>query len=202
LLPLSLLSGRPAQAATITGVLFYFAVNGLHYFAPLYMQGTLGYTAMQSGLAIVPMGLTVIVSARVAGRLMPRTGPRPLLVGGMILIAVGVATWTTIGTGTTYLFGLLPGILTMSVGQGFAFTAMTAASLTGVDPDRHGVAGGLNITAQQVGIGIGVAVLAVIAAGTAGTGPEGVLQGYHAAIAVAAAAGGVAAVVIAAVLRR
>ncbi|MEU5847945.1 MFS transporter [Saccharopolyspora shandongensis] len=191
LLPLKLFRARPVRAATVAGLVFYTAVNGLLFFAPLYMQGILGYSALQSGLAILPMGLTVIVASQVAGRLMPKVGLRSLMTAGLMLVALGVGTWTLIGPDTDYFFGLLPGILIVSVGQGLAFTAMTAASLAAVEPKHHGVAGGLNITCQQVGAGLGVAIIATIAAAVQGTSmltPD-VLAGYHAATAAAAGVG-------------
>ena len=106
-----------------------------------------------------------------------------------MLIAAGVGSWTLIGPHTSYVTGLLPGIVIMSIGQGLAFTAMTAASLTGVPEARHGVAGGLNITTQQVGSGLGVAILATLAATATSPGPAGVLAGYHLGITAAALAG-------------
>lgn len=195
LLPMSLFAGAPMRAATAAGLVFYTAVNGLLYFAPLYLQGVLGYSPLESGLAIVPMSAVVIISAQATARLLPRTGFRGPLAAGLTLIAAGVATWLFIGPATGYWTGLLPGIVIMSVGQGVAFTAMTAASLAGVDPARHGVAGATNITAQQVGSGLGVAVVATIASTATGSGVAGQITGYHAGIAAAALAGLLGAVV-------
>jgi hypothetical protein len=90
----------------------------------------------------------------------------------------------------------------MSIGQGLAFTAMTVASLTGVEPDRHGVAGAANITTQQVGSGLGVAVVTTIAAAATTPGTTGEISGYHAGIAAAAAAGILGAAATACTLRR
>ncbi|QWF83387.1 MFS transporter [Amycolatopsis sp. CA-230715] len=202
LLPLAILTGAPVRAATAAGLVFFTALNGLLYFAPLYLQNVLSYSPMASGLAIVPMSATVILSARAAAALLPKVGMRWLLTGGLLLMTVGVATWLMTGTGTGYWTGLLPGIVLMSVGQGFVFTTMTVASLTGVAPERHGVAGAFNITMQQIGAGLGVAVVTAIAAAATTPGVGGSITGYHAGIGAAAAAALLGAIATAYTLRR
>ncbi|GAA1968348.1 MFS transporter [Amycolatopsis minnesotensis] len=202
LLPISILAGAPVRAATAAGLVFFTALNGLLYFAPLYLQNVLSYSPMASGLAIVPMSVTVVLSARTAAALLPRIGMRWLLTGGLLLMAGGVATWLMIGTGTGYWTGLLPGIVLMSVGQGFVFTTMTVASLTGVAPERHGVAGAFNITAQQIGAGLGVAVVTAIATAATAPGVTGSITGYHAGIGAAATAALLGAIATACTLRR
>ncbi|QBD81813.1 MFS transporter [Ktedonosporobacter rubrisoli] len=197
LLPLTLFQLPTVRTATLTGAVFFTAFNGLMFFGPLYLQGMLHYSAFTSGLAFVPMSLTVIIASNVAGRLLARTGQRLMLIGGQLLIAAGVTLWAFIPLHGSYLFNMLPGILIMSVGQGLAFTAMTAASLTEVPTAQQGVAGGLNVTAQQVGSGLGVALLVALStARTASLGSDAVatLSGYHwglAAGALAALAGAV-----------
>ncbi|MFK0250419.1 MFS transporter [Amycolatopsis azurea] len=202
LLPLSLLSGAPVKAATYAGVAFFTSVNGLLFLASLYMQDVLGYSPLTAGLAILPMGIVVTFSAQVAARLLPRTGSRPLLAGGLTLIAAGIGAWLGIGTDSDYYSGLLPGIVVMSVGQGLAFPAMTTAALTGVPTSRHGVASAVNITAQQVGSSLGVTVIASIAAAATTTGLDGQLAGYHAGIIAAGTVGLLGAAAAAIILRR
>ncbi|WP_405877973.1 MFS transporter [Streptomyces sp. NBC_01136] len=183
LLPLSIFRSGPVRAATLTAVTFFTALLGMLFLAPLYMQGILGYSPLESGAAIVPMGILVIVSANTAGRLMARVGQRPLMALGLLLIAVGVGVlWARVPLDGNYWVDILPGVAVMSVGQGIAFAAMTAASMTGVPQEQHGVASGFNVTAQQVGGSMGVAVLVTVAnAFTDGTGAADILRGYHAA---------------------
>lgn len=189
LLPLGLFRVPTVQAATLAAFLHYAAVIALLFFAPLYMQGVLGYSPLQSGLAMVPMGLTVIVSSTITGRTMARVGQRPFLVYGMPLIGAGVLLWLWTPLDGSYWLHLLPGIIVMSIGQGTTFPALTAAALTGVPQAQHGVAGAVNVTTQQIGSSIGVAALVAVAA-AAGTdsGAEGQLAGFHAAYVAAAVA--------------
>ncbi|APU13576.1 MULTISPECIES: MFS transporter [Actinoalloteichus] len=180
LLPMDLLRVPAVRAATVTAVVFFTAVLGVLFFAPLYLQGLLGYTPMQSGLAILPMGILVIISTNISGRLMVRVGQRNLMITGLLLLAVGMVLWARTPLDGGYWLDVFPAVAVMSIGQGTAFAALTAGSLTGVPQHQHGVAGGFNVTAQQLGGSIGVALLVTAASVLSpGTDPESVLGGYH-----------------------
>jgi MFS family permease len=183
----------------VGAIAFYTPLLGMLFFAPLYMQGLLGYSPVESGAAIVPMGVLVIVSANVAGRVMGRIGQRPLIVVGLALIAVGVGLlWSRAPLHGSYWTAVLPGVAVMSIGQGLAFAAITAASMTGIPQEQHGVASAFNVTAQQIGGSIGVAALVTIAHSfTSGSSPVDLLSGYHAGFAVGGAVGAAGAVLIA-----
>jgi EmrB/QacA subfamily drug resistance transporter len=196
LLPLSIFRATPVRAGTLAAFLQVTTAVGLQFFAPLYLQGTLGYSPFRSGLAVLPLSLAAFGTARFAtGRLLSRHGQRPLLVAGLLLIAVGVTLWVGTGPSGGYWARMLPGLVVMGVGIGFTFPTMTAAALTGVAQQRHGVAGAVNVTAQQTGAGIGVAALVVIAAAS-GTGGTAALHGYHLAYATAGVACAVGALLI------
>jgi EmrB/QacA subfamily drug resistance transporter len=188
LLPFSIFQSPAVRAATITAIGFFTALLGVLFYAPLYMQEILGYTPLESGAAILPMGVLVAISANVAGRIMGSAGQRPLMVGGVLLIVVGAGLWARTPVDGTYWVDIFPGVALMSVGQGLAFAALTAASMTGVPQERHGVASAFNVTTQQVAGSVGVAVLVTIAAAvTSGNTPADRLAGYHAAYLVGAA---------------
>ncbi|WP_409494326.1 DHA2 family efflux MFS transporter permease subunit [Amycolatopsis sp. cmx-11-12] len=182
LLDLAIFRKATVSAATVAAVAFFTAVLAVLFFAPLYLQGLLGYSPLQSGLAILPMGVVVVLSSTMAGRVMDRVGLRRLLITGLLLIAAGVALWALTPLGGSYWAHVLPAVVVMSIGQGIAFAGMTAASLTGVPQGEHGVAGGLNVTAQQLGGSVGVAALVTFAASVGSTEtPVSTLAGYHAA---------------------
>lgn len=133
MLPLSIFRSGPVRAATLAAIAFFTPLLGMLFFAPLYLQGLLGYSPLESGAAIVPMGVLVIAAANIAGRIMSRVGQRPLIIAGLLLIAVGVGVlWAHVPLHGSYWAAVLPGVAVMSVGQGLAFAAMTAASMTGV----------------------------------------------------------------------
>ena len=99
------------------------------------------------------------VSARLAGRLDVRT----LLLSGTISLALGALLLSRLSPAGSYLTGVLPGLLLISVGLGFGFTVGTLAATSGVEARRQGVASGVFNTSQQVGGAIGLAILATVA---------------------------------------
>ncbi|WP_211302982.1 MFS transporter [Allonocardiopsis opalescens] len=200
LVPFSIFGGAPVRAAALAAFTHFASVNSMLFFAPLYMQNVLGYSPLQSGLAIVPMGLSVVILSNVTGRLLHRVGQGPFMIYGMPLIGLGILTWMWTGDDTSYWL-LLPGILIMTLGQATTFPALTAASLTGVPQPQHGIAGAVNVTAQQIGSSVGIAALVAVAAVGTVPGPSGEVAGYHLAYLTAAIGTVVGSVLMAIVLR-
>ncbi|MFE1902179.1 MFS transporter [Streptomyces gardneri] len=196
-LPLGLFRLASVRAASLAAFLQYMGSVGMLFFAPLYLQGMLDYTPLESGLALVPMSAAVFLTANFAtGRLLARHTPRTLMAVGLVLIGVGTALWLSTPEDGDYLLHVLPGLVVSGIGQGLNFPSMTSAGLTGVAPERHAVAGAVNVVAQQIGASVGVAVMVLVAA-TAGDQ----LTGYHLAYLTAAIACVLGAAVIAAVKR-
>ncbi|AIA01750.1 MFS transporter [Streptomyces noursei] len=197
LLPLALFRIPAVRLATAAAVLQYTASVGIVFFAPLYLQGMLGYSPVASGLALVPMSLTVFLTATFAtGRLLTKYSPRTLMVTGLLLIGAGTALWMTTPAHGNYVLHVMPGLVLSGFGQGLNFPAMTTAGLNGVPTHQHAVAGAVNVVAQQIGSSVGVAVLVLVAATSASR-----LSGYHLAYLGAAVACAIGAVAIAAVRR-
>ncbi|MGW1102455.1 MFS transporter [Streptomyces sp. NPDC002540] len=192
LLPLGLFRIASVRAATMAAFLQYTGSVGLLFFAPLYLQGMLGYSPVESGLALVPMSSTVFLTATFATRrLLTRHNPRTLMSAGLVLIGGGTALWLSTPHHGSYTQYVLPGLVISGIGQGLTFPAMTSAALTGVPPHQHAVAGAVNVVAQQIGASAGVAAL-VLAAATR----DDQLAGYHLAYLAATAACVIGAVAI------
>lgn len=191
LLPMSVFRSPPVRAASLTGAVFYTGAGGLLFFSPLYAQGVLGYSPFESAMAVLPVGVVVVISSQIAGRLMSPAAYRPMMAVCLVLIGTGVTLWVGTPENGSYWAHMLPGIVVMSTGQGLGFGAMTAATLEGLPPHRHGVAGAVNVTAQQIGNSVGLAVLVAVSTGVSGgaTDPAGQLSGFHAAYWVAGALG-------------
>lgn len=108
------------------------------------------------------------------GRLLARHTPRTLMAVGLVLIGGGTALWMSTPHHGSYALHVLPGLVISGIGQGLNFPSMTSAALTGVPPERHAVAGAVNVVAQQIGASVGVAVMVLVAATS-----EDQLAGYH-----------------------
>ncbi len=141
---------------------------GVFLFLTYYLQQTLGFSPVKTGLAFLPMVAILTVAAGVAQtRILPRTGPRPLIALGMLIAGAGMAWLAQVGVDSTYAANVLPPLLAMGVGIGLTMaTAMNTATL-GVKAGDAGVASALVNTGQQIGGSIGTALLSTLAAGAA-----------------------------------
>ena len=187
-----LLRSRPVLAANVVMFFVSSAQLGAFYLASLYLQGSFGYSALETGAAFVPFALGTIAGATLAGRLVPRHGPRPTLVGGLALSATGIAWLGGLSPDGTFLSEVLgPSILT-SVGLGLCFVALASAATTGVAREEAGLASGLLNSSRQCGGSIGLAILVTIA-NAAGDPTAGTERAFLLAAALMAAGAAIAA---------
>jgi EmrB/QacA subfamily drug resistance transporter len=206
LMPLSVFRLRNLRAANLVIFLLYAAIFGFWFFQSLYMQGTLHYTALETGVAFVPMTLAVGAGATLAPRLAKRISPRMLLAAGMLFAAAGEALLTGVRPNGTYLAQVLPGGLLGAFGLGLALVPATIVAVQGVAPSVSGLASGVLNTSRFVGAALGLAVLTTLAAShtrseiSSGTSPATALtDGFQLQFGVGAAfclAGAIAAVVM------
>ncbi len=197
LLPLRVVLDRNRGGAYLAALLVGSAMLGTFLFLTYFFQGTLHYSALQTGFAFLPFSGGIIAGATLSSRLLPRVGPRRLMMAGLFVGSVGLAWFTRLGVDSTYVSHvLLPEIVT-SFGLGTAFVPMSSTALIGVDPKDAGVASALVNTTQQVGSSLGTALLNTIAASAAATfaadhlrslttAREAVVHGYTTAFTVSA----------------
>jgi EmrB/QacA subfamily drug resistance transporter len=187
LLPTRVFTERNRAGAFLVSLLIGLSLFGMFLFLVYYMQGTLHYSAVKSGLAFLPFSVGIVVAASIASGQLPRIGPRPLMVGGTLAAAVGMAWFTRITVHASYLTHVLPAEIVMSLGVGFAFVALSSTALIGVDDRDAGVASALVNTTQQIGGSLGTALLNTIAASAtvhylsshrAGSGAAANVHGY------------------------
>ncbi|HMK97662.1 MAG TPA: MFS transporter, partial [Acidimicrobiales bacterium] len=134
LLPLRVVLDRNRGGSFLASLLVGIALFGTFLFLTYYMQLTLHYSALKCAFAFLPFSGGVILSAGMASQLLPRFGPRALMVGGLTMAAVGLGWFTQIGLHTSYVAHVLPAELVVSIGLGFAFVPFSSTALIGVAP--------------------------------------------------------------------
>jgi EmrB/QacA subfamily drug resistance transporter len=165
LLPSRVILDRNRGGAYLTILVFGSGLFGIFLFLIYYMQETLGYSPVKSGLALLPMVAVIGVMANVGTlKLMPRFGPRPLISLGLLCNAAGMVWLTRIGVHSGYASALLGPLLVTGFGSGLFFSAAANTGTFGVAPHDAGVASASVNTGQQLGGSIGTALLNTIAA--------------------------------------
>ena len=210
LLPLRIFRSRNVSGANVVQALLVSGALGMFFLAVLYLQQVLGFDALQTGLAFLPVSLVIgVLSLGFSARLNLRFGARAVLVPGMALVALGLAWLTRAPVDGAYGIDVLPAMLLLGVGAGVSFPALMTLAMSGAGDADAGLASGLVNTTMQVGGALGIAVLATLASSRtdslrgAGAGPaEALTGGYHLAFTVSAVLVAVGAVVAATVLQR
>ena len=165
MVPVRVLASRARRVALSAMFLVASVVVGYVYFVTLYMQKVLHFSALRAGLGLLPATLTVLVTSTwLARRLAARFGTRAVLAAGLVSIGLGQLWLTQLSVSGSYAVNVLPGVLLTSFGMGLLFPTAAVAATAGVEPGDRGLAGGLLAASQQVGMAVGLAVLATVAA--------------------------------------
>jgi EmrB/QacA subfamily drug resistance transporter len=162
LLDLGLLRSRMRAGAIAVMALFVGAQFAFFFFAVQFMQGVLGYGALRSGFAFLPLTVLIFATSRVTPRLVGRFGVRPLVVTGVVLVGAANVWLAGLDTSSTYVAHLLGPMVLTGIGAGLSFMPLTVAVLAGVAPERTGTASGLLQMTQQIGGALGLAVLVTV----------------------------------------
>ena len=165
LLPLRIVLDRNRGGAYLAMFAASAALFAVFLFLTYYLQRSQGYSAVQTGVAFLPMtGMIMIVASFSSTVLVPRVSSRFLIPTGMALGAVGMYLLTHIGLDSTYLANILPVTLVLGVGLGLVFAPSFSLATLGVAPTDSGVASATVNTMQQVGGSVGTALLNTLAA--------------------------------------
>jgi EmrB/QacA subfamily drug resistance transporter len=163
LLPLRIFRLRTLTAANVITVVVASIAFSWFFLQTLYLQRVLDYSAIQAGIAFVPIALTIAVFSNVAQTLVTRLGVRMVLTTGLLLTAVSLALLARAPVEGHYFWDLFPAFLLGGLGLSLCFVPMTIAGLSGVGPGDAGVASGLVNTSRQIGGAVGLAAVSTIA---------------------------------------
>jgi EmrB/QacA subfamily drug resistance transporter len=163
LVPLRIFSNRSLSASDGTLLVVVAALFGMFFFLTLYLQQVLGFSALKTGVAYLPLSLTLIGASGVASRFVDRLTPKPVLVAGLIISTGGFILLTTVSGHGDYGSHVVPAMIILGAGMGMAFVPVTIAGTSGVAPEDSGLASGLLNMTQQVGGSLGLAILSSVA---------------------------------------
>ncbi len=169
LVPLAILRRRTLATANLVVIAIGAAMFSMWFLLSLYMQQALGYSALEAGLCFLPGSLSIIAGARIATRLIGRTGARPLLVTGMALSTVGFAWLSQIRGDGSFAGDVVAPFVLATLGTGLATMPATMTATSGTAAHEAGLASGLVNTSRQVGGALGLAVLGTVASHTTAT---------------------------------
>jgi EmrB/QacA subfamily drug resistance transporter len=168
LLPLRIVLDRNRSGAYLSILISGSGMFGLFLFLTYYLQVTLHYSPVVTGVAFLPMIGCIMISANVATIvLMPRFGPKPLVAAGMLIAAAGMLWLTRIGLHSSYVTAVLFPTMVIGLGLGQIIAPSINTGTFGVRPSDAGVASATVNTGQQLGGSIGTALLNTIAASAA-----------------------------------
>jgi MFS family permease len=195
LVPMGIFRSRNVTGANLIQIASVAGMFGIFFMGSLYLKKVLGYDPMDIGLAFLPTTVLMgALSVRFTEPLVYRFGARPVMVTGLVLIALGLGVFTQAPVDGHYVQHVLPVMVLLGIGAGLAFPALMTLAMSGATGENAGLASGLVNTTAQVGAALGLAVLATLSASrTAGLGEDGVgtkaalTGGYHLAFWVAAA---------------
>jgi EmrB/QacA subfamily drug resistance transporter len=178
--PLHLFASRQRSGAYAARVLVTGAMFSTFFFLTQFLQGVGGYSALEAGLAFLPMTAVMFTMGRTVPMLTPRLGSSRLLTGGLVIAVTGIAWLSRISEGTHYFPGIAIPLALLGIGIGLAFTPLTAAGIAGVAQGDAGAASGLLNVAQQLGGSLGLGILITVFASATRTAAAHPLAGASA----------------------
>ncbi|MEO3787739.1 MFS transporter [Actinocorallia sp. B10E7] len=163
LIPLGIFRRSSLRSANIIAILLIGTVGTLFFFASLFMQQVLNYSAIKTGFAYVPLALLTGVGAGIASGIVTKVAAKLVLLVGLAAAATGMVLLWRAPSDASYLIELLPAFVLLGLGLGASFVSLQISAFAGIKEEEAGLASGLINTAQEVGGALGLAVAATFA---------------------------------------
>jgi len=163
MLPLWIFRSRAFSATNLVTFVVYAAIGGVFFFLVITLQVVVGYSPLTAGLSPLPVTVLLLLLSARSGALAQRIGPRLPMSLGPLTCAAGVALLAGIGPGSSYVSGVLPGVIVFGLGLALTVAPLTATALASAD-DRHaGIASGVNNAVARAAGLMAVAILPLAA---------------------------------------
>jgi EmrB/QacA subfamily drug resistance transporter len=168
LLPPRVVLNRTRGGSALVMLIASVGIFGVFLFLTYYLQGTLGFSPVKTGIAFLPLVAALAVTAQVSNQiLLPRFGPKPIVPVGLLVCAAALYGLHLVGLHSSYISHVLPYLLVLGVGFGLSVAPSFSTGTLGLAPRDAGVGAATLNTAQQVGGSIGTSLLNTLAAGAA-----------------------------------
>ena len=182
LVRLGILRSASLLRANAGTMLFIGAFVAFQFVAVLYLQELRGWSPVETGLALVVLGIDAILAPTLTPKLVERFGKLPVIGAGMALAAAGYALFLRLDTDWSYV-QMLPTLLLVGVAFALTFGTLMIVATDGIAEHEQGLASGLQYVSLQFGAAVGLAIVAAVnVAATNGTTPDALLDGYRTAL--------------------
>ncbi len=190
ILPFGLLRSRQFVAANVVTFAVYAALGGSLFLLPIQLQRVAGFSALEAGMALVPLTIVMLLLSARAGRLAQRAGPRLPMTVGPLVAAAGLALLAQVTESSTYAGSVLPGVTVLGLGLALTVAPLTATVLASAREQHAGVASAVNNDVARVAGLLAVAGLPLLAglSGSTYADPVELSRGFHRAMWITAAA--------------
>jgi EmrB/QacA subfamily drug resistance transporter len=162
MVPLRFFKSGSFTGANIDAFMISFAMAAVGFFMTLYQQNVHNFSAVRTGLALLPMVVVMMVMSPMTGSAINRIGARRMISFGMIVTGIGVFLFLRSAVGASY-YDILPAFIVMGFGMSFIWAPMTTAVLNSVESDKSGIASAINGAIREIGTAFGIALLGTMA---------------------------------------
>jgi EmrB/QacA subfamily drug resistance transporter len=162
MMPMRIFENRTRSGSYLVMLVVGAAMFGMFYFITFFVQGVREYGPLKTGVAFLPVAFTIGIVSQVVAKLLPRLGPKPLIIFGTSLLTVSLLWLSTVGASSGYATKLLPGMLALAVAMGFLFVPLTSTAVAAVANTDAGLASALLNVGQQVGGALGLSVMTTV----------------------------------------
>jgi EmrB/QacA subfamily drug resistance transporter len=160
--PLRLFANPVRSGSFVARLLLVAGMFGMFFFLTQFLQDVLGFGALTTGIAFLPMTVMLFGVSRLMPRLIPRVGGHRLMIIGMVPVVIGMAWLSRVSPSTDYWSGVFGPMVLLGGGMGAVFVPLTTASLAGVRPQESGAASSMVNVMQQLGGSVGLAILVAV----------------------------------------
>ena len=159
-MPMRIFANRSRAGSYVIMLILGAALFGMFYYLTFFIQGVMGFSSLKSGVAYLPFSLIIIVGSGIVSQLLPRVGPKLLLIAGSAFMGGGMLWYAQVDAHAKYWSDVFPAMIVTATGVALVFVTLTVVAVTKVSDTDTGLASALLNVGQQIGGSIGLAVLA------------------------------------------